>query len=504
MPNIIKKITIIAIVVTTSFISNGQSTFEKVFDDLGYSEIRATIETSDNDFIFSVTPSEVTGSNDLIVKISAQGEMIGSLDYKITDGYLKYLGLFRHSELDDAFVTPAIVYDGAVSKEIAIVSFDNNLEIIDEKRVVFSDVVADLSPLVLPSVTAYDDEIAMAAHVLLDDGVYAQLYARMDVDGLLKAVGFDYKYSVFNSFVTSISLIDAQEKHFAVLNKANNSSDNIQLFVETLDSTMCVEKTQALVYDNSGSNDYISYVPMDTPVLKSFNDSTIMVNVIAHLFKSNGQQHYGNCLVSLDHNLQTKGTSLYFYDKPKKFVRLPLRNSFDIGYDCLVSCSIINWHSDHPMYKTQCLVTKYDTEMNVVWRRFVNEKEGYYYPCFVLATEDGGSLIAGYSCDLDYQHQYSYALKTDCDGYLSISDFHNFDIKPFALYPNPCTTNINVEISPDVEIDDVSIYDVSGRLVKTQNAGFETIDVSNFTSGVYVMKVTLENGTIFEEKIVKE
>ncbi|MCQ2317725.1 MAG: T9SS type A sorting domain-containing protein [Bacteroidales bacterium] len=503
MPNIITKATVMIYAMAASLLAYSQNTFERVFDDFGDSEIRAAIETSDNDFIFSVTREGTIAANDLLMKVSSKGELIATLDCEIADGYLRYLGLFEHPELCDTFLAPALVCDGQAAREISIVSFDKDLKVIDEKRVVFADIIADLSPVVLPSVTVYGREIAVAAHVLLDDHSYAQFYVRMNIDGLLLYEGLDYKYNTISFFVSSISLIDEHNKHFAVLNQASFQGGH-QLFVETLDSTMCVEKSQMLKYDNSGGQDYVSYCPFDTPILKSLNDTTIVANVMTDVFKSNGEIYHGNCLVSLDHNLTTTGTSLYFYDKVNTAVRLPLRSSFDIGDDCLVSCSVINWYSNHPMYKTQCLVTKYDAEMNVVWQRFVNKKEGYYYPHFVLGTEDGGSLIAGYSCDLSYQHGYSYILKTDSDGYLSINELDDLEIKPVAVYPNPCTTNVNVEVSPDVKIENVSLFDISGRLVKAQQSDFGSIDISGLAPGMYVMKVTLDDGKVFEEKIVKE
>ena len=72
------------------------------------------------------------------------------------------------------------------------------------------------------------------------------------------------------------------------------------------------------------------------------------------------------------------------------------------------------------------------------------------------------------------------------------------------IYPTPAANSLKIEISDSAEPESVSLYDISGRLVKTQPSGFETIDISGLAPGMYVMKVTLDNGKVFEEKIVKK
>ncbi|MDO5343218.1 MAG: T9SS type A sorting domain-containing protein [Bacteroidia bacterium] len=72
------------------------------------------------------------------------------------------------------------------------------------------------------------------------------------------------------------------------------------------------------------------------------------------------------------------------------------------------------------------------------------------------------------------------------------------------VYPNPASGSISVSVNSGAEIGSVSLHDVSGRLVKAQQSGFGSIDISGLATGMYVMKVTLDDGKVFEEKIVKE
>jgi len=76
--------------------------------------------------------------------------------------------------------------------------------------------------------------------------------------------------------------------------------------------------------------------------------------------------------------------------------------------------------------------------------------------------------------------------------------------KPILMYPNPATNSVNLDISPNVKVRSINVYDITGRTLNTQSSGFETVDISNFSPGVYIMEISLENGKVFEEKIVKK
>lgn len=498
----IVKIAFLASLAFNALLSSSQNTFEKVFEELGQAEIRASIETSDNDFILAISPTSLNVENNYLIKISSCGDVIDSFNYEISDGSLVFLGLFYHPTLDDVFIVPAVIYDGQRSAKVAIISIDKDMNIVEDKRCDFSNIVQDLTPVVVPSVTVYDNEMAMTAHVILNDDEYANLYARISLNGECLAVCTDNSYNTPAKWTTSIDLVNKTDKCFAVLNRNTDELSGQSLFINMLDSTMTVQKSKKIEYDNASGMSYIFFTPNDTPVLKALNDTTIIIDLMARKIIAR-QSYSGYCIATMNHDLDIIETVDYFYDEPDIMVRLPLRKSFNIHDDYIYSCSIINLHSYHPLYKTRCLVAKYDMDMNVIWERFVNQKDGYYYPIYVLATEDGGCLLTGYSCDDSYQNKYSYALKTDADGYLGIGENHSIEVKPFLCYPNPAKDNICIEISPDVTCDEIVLYSIDGRIIKSQSASFENIDISGLSQGLYILKVKLSDGKEFSERIIK-
>jgi hypothetical protein len=62
-----------------------------------------------------------------------------------------------------------------------------------------------------------------------------------------------------------------------------------------------------------------------------------------------------------------------------------------------------------------------------------------------------------------------------------------------AMYPNPGQNNVTIANSTSIKLDQLAIYDVSGRLINTidlRNMQQErTIDLSNLTSGVYMLQI---------------
>ena len=83
------------------------------------------------------------------------------------------------------------------------------------------------------------------------------------------------------------------------------------------------------------------------------------------------------------------------------------------------------------------------------------------------------------------------------------------EIENVSIYPNPSAGAINVEASiPNAQDVQLEIYDLLGRPVYNQHLNNvsqfrETLDISNFPSGYYMLFIRLENGLIYSEKILK-
>lgn len=82
---------------------------------------------------------------------------------------------------------------------------------------------------------------------------------------------------------------------------------------------------------------------------------------------------------------------------------------------------------------------------------------------------------------------------------LSITDFKNETV---SIYPNPCKDFFSIELKNELEIDNITISDISGKILFVENNVHSKIDVTSLKTGVYVLKIT-SNKKVIYKKMVK-
>lgn len=110
---------------------------------------------------------------------------------------------------------------------------------------------------------------------------------------------------------------------------------------------------------------------------------------------------------------------------------------------------------------------------------------------------------------MEYYNPYGYSamptIKTssatvvlDACATTSIEENNNL----VAVYPNPATTSINVEVNENAVF---TLYNVLGEVVKSQNVNQNaTINVSDLNEGVYVYTINFQGGESATGRIVKQ
>ncbi len=86
---------------------------------------------------------------------------------------------------------------------------------------------------------------------------------------------------------------------------------------------------------------------------------------------------------------------------------------------------------------------------------------------------------------------------------LGLDDFEA--AKAIAVYPNP-VTNYFMITSPKLNIDEVEIFNIEGKLVKTQKLSQinNKVNVEDFQSGEYFLRIYYEGNFIKSDKIIKK
>ena len=152
------------------------------------------------------------------------------------------------------------------------------------------------------------------------------------------------------------------------------------------------------------------------------------------------------------------------------------------------------------------IIIKMDMDLNVIWQRKCHSSTQNPFGEFVYShsgnmqvLEDGGLAIAG--C-YHYHNNCNFILSLSRDG-TGTPEAEAF-LRPYMFYPNPAQDQLHLQYSPDVQPAQIELYDLQGCLVRTQRNALETLDLQGLATGQYLMKVTLENGKSYTDKVVKE
>ena len=82
------------------------------------------------------------------------------------------------------------------------------------------------------------------------------------------------------------------------------------------------------------------------------------------------------------------------------------------------------------------------------------------------------------------------------------------DLAKFKAYPNPAEDVVFVELNGNIDITNIALYDLQGRIVETvptarlHGSETATLNVRNIPTGVYVLRVTDVEGNKYHQKLV--
>jgi hypothetical protein len=163
----------------------------------------------------------------------------------------------------------------------------------------------------------------------------------------------------------------------------------------------------------------------------------------------------------------------------------------------------------NPEYQQMTFAVKMDPDFNVEWKRFfkISEKVELFSTAHCIpATDNEGNevmAITGDCIDIQNNQIGMFYFFLTHDGTVGVNE-GGIEVRPYIYYPNPVKEQLQMQFSPDVQPAQVELYDLQGRLVGAQNKAFESLDMSRLPTGTYSMRVTLENGKVYSNKVVKQ
>ena len=190
------------------------------------------------------------------------------------------------------------------------------------------------------------------------------------------------------------------------------------------------------------------------------------------------------------------------------------------GTDTYANCLGLKKMSDGTVYllyrergypEDSFIAVKMGTNLFVEWKRFCKTNDillklglPLYFPTLFEDEqgEERGIAWAGYANNANDDPLLAY-FYLDHDG-IPASVENYIEVRPYAFYPNPAHDELHLHYSPDVQPKLVELYDLQGRLVRSQSNALESLNLQGLATGQYVMKVTMEDGTAYSDKVVKE
>lgn len=156
-------------------------------------------------------------------------------------------------------------------------------------------------------------------------------------------------------------------------------------------------------------------------------------------------------------------------------------------------------------YPNALTITKLTDALTILWRKVYSLPDAYLEPYHLLVTSDGGCLVVGLMGpgELPFNTTYYwFALKLEADGTVGTDEIAVTD--GIYFYPNPAKETIHLSMPSDKKPQAIGLYDQQGRLLRTQRNNLESINLEGLAAGVYTMRVTLEDGKVLSDKVVKE
>ena len=154
------------------------------------------------------------------------------------------------------------------------------------------------------------------------------------------------------------------------------------------------------------------------------------------------------------------------------------------------------------------VVTKWNNDGSIKYFKSVDNTGNNYqnnsYHNFIDLIQDDSFSILGYTSN---NYFLNFPLNNSATPKMYIATFKgehletNENIKfDFKIFPNPTSDILNIE--PKQTISKIEIFDLSGKLVKSESGKDKKISVSNLTKGMYLIKIYTENGVI-NSKFIK-
>ena len=445
-----------------------------------------------------------------ILKLSPAGILLGELTFGYEGRRSTIAGIYRDPNDENRCVAIGKIHDNTMHIDLPlIVKFDHDLNIVNQKEIELPEEYRCFFYRSRSVMDSQGDIVYLTIPYQWNDGnpiFRHRTYMRISSDGDLLALSEDEGQAGNNRL--DIGSLFVFHDNSGDYGHAVPLYDNNTNMVLRLNRDLEIIAHQSIPYRIPTSSDpeydlYLWEIGLSTAL--SQPDSSLVIICEAQECFMLPELESDVVLMRIDRDGNLENVLINGFTNDSVEAPSSLRG-VDRTDDALYFCNgnyKVDSYNSYIVGASGITVTKTNSSLDLIWQRFFqfNKK---YRPLCVTATTNG-CLITGCVTDSDgNMDSYSmFAFQVLSDGTVSIPEAEAY-VRPYLFYPNPAQNELHLQYSPDVKPIQIELYDLQGRLVRTQSDGLESINLQGLGAGQYLMKVMLEDGKVFTDTVLKE
>ncbi len=469
----------------------------------------AAIETDDGCFIIAVY--DYYGGCGELKKISQDGVLLKRLPIGNDNVFSGIEGLYRDPWHTDSFyaIGRVIHWDEQITKPF-VMHFSEELELMDYKEV---ELPGEFPRFLVGRSLFTSEGDFLYATTLRPEQDYHRLYMRIALDGTLtkfheetEDCGIGIMINAIFEFPEGNRFGEYRNSYrvpgYIALRPRLFSFDDDFVFdtlheygniLQTLGDTV-----HSILHDAQGNG-----------TVRVFNDSILLFSAKAyedwHIGLTTYETDQSTLFFSSDlegniKNYLVIGSKNNSTEVPIAFNAIDIdKNGQGIYHGCYSRDGVIS-----SPFPNRIVITKTDDTLGVLWEKTYSYPSRYLEATYLFATNEGGCIVTGGTHDDASSRFDLFVLKINADGTVGTDEILVQEIRPYAYWPNPAQDELHLQFSPDVTPKSIELYDLQGRMVQTQSKNLESLNMAGLPAGTYTMRVMLEDGKVFSDKVVKE
>ena len=489
-----------------------------------YCSINNSMQQRDGNHIIDINLAEVIGNGDAIpfgrmcYKISPTSlTIIDSLF--VADTILNPTFLSRDPNGEDNIRVTIEYHEDCDSTFVRISHFpDNDLHTYPEEDVVVSICEVGVGVGSYGSLVDSRGDLIVTYYKPVSDEICDQYIARIGLDGTLKRQAFLMEYQMTDAGplrVFSESPLQYYQWHYL------SDLYDYNLPVDVIDSTF---NKNTVILNRILNRELVVAHPYDT-TLNVYEYEYLTIDYETEVIPAGGNDVLVAAQYTHDTNFyaltRDEGVTVAKYDlstsRPKGYAVFNDYHWYGssghpMGLKMMSDGTVYFMYKEHGHPEESINIVKMDANLNVEWKRFCKTRD------IVMMSplnspivfedeneEEKGIAWCGYAYKTGnpYKQGWVYFFLNHDGTVNDLSEF-GIEVRPYMYYPNPTQDQLHLQYSPDVQPKTIELYDLQGRLVRTQTKGLENVDMQGLAPGQYLMKVTLEDGKSYTDKVVKE